>query len=416
MNDEIREKLSAYLDGALSEMDRKDVEERLARSEDLRLELEALRAVSGAVKNLPKEKLPVGFLARLENRRARESSAPERNYVFLPPAYRPIAAALSTAVVALFIWDKSTPTMRMYAPRPGWESETVSVKSAAEAPASLDVSGMITGAADTRLKDEAPRERKENAAAAKLESTFGKQLRAPGKPLGFTETDVMGGLAGGGAGLAASAPAVGPAAPPSPEAALDGLDAAEGKNAGYVARNEEERSAINERLYKGFEAEKKRMGITRIIEKEADDDKPLASGGREMMALQATAEAARVDSNSSGFARRVAAARGAQAMRGKSAEPRSSPASAAKALALRSADALYTAWAAAGLPGNPPAIKFPDEMAVFLACPPGCGIVSVEEKKKFIVVLYKDAGFEDPAARVRGTALSSKPVVTKLAD
>ena len=36
MNDDIRERLSAYLDGALSDIERTAVEAQLARSEDMR--------------------------------------------------------------------------------------------------------------------------------------------------------------------------------------------------------------------------------------------------------------------------------------------------------------------------------------------------------------------------------------------
>ncbi|UPT73706.1 MAG: zf-HC2 domain-containing protein [Elusimicrobiota bacterium] len=106
MNDAIRELLSAYLDGALPELERRDVEERLSRSEELRAELESLRSVSNAVKGLPRAKLPAGFLARLESRRLRER-APSREYFILPPAYRPVAFALSSAIVAMVVWDKS---------------------------------------------------------------------------------------------------------------------------------------------------------------------------------------------------------------------------------------------------------------------------------------------------------------------
>ncbi|MDD5305213.1 MAG: hypothetical protein PHS14_19100, partial [Elusimicrobia bacterium] len=203
MNDDIREKLSAYIDGALSEMDRKSVEERLAGSAELRLELEALRAVSGAVKGLPKEKLPAGFMARLEARRSREGSKPAREYFILPPAYRPLAFALSTAVVALVVWDKTRVPEEMIAPHVGWDGEKVAVKSAAEAPPSIDVSGklssMSSGAqapADTAAETSvaaneltAQSAKKETAAEVGPASTFGKHISAPGKPLELPEAD-----------------------------------------------------------------------------------------------------------------------------------------------------------------------------------------------------------------------------------
>ena len=53
---------------------------------------------------------------------------------------------------------------------------------------------------------------------------------------------------------------------------------------------------------------------------------------------------------------------------------------------------------------------------MFLACPSGCGIVSVPNRKNIILVLYKDSGFDDAPARVRAIPLSEKPVVIRLAQ
>lgn len=415
MNDEIREKLSAYLDGALSEMDRRDVEERLARSEELRLELEALRAVSSAVKGLPKQPLPVGFMARLEARRARGES-PKRTYYVLPPSYRPLAFALSSAIVALVIWDKQT-ARTVYEPRPGWDSEVAKVRSAAEAPASVDVSGQIA-AADARKADDAPETaKKEEGRKFGALSTFGKHISAPGKPLGFDEgagasANLLSGAAGmsGGGGLAKSAApaASAPAAPPAPQPAqVEALDGT--KTDSYNARSEEERSAINEKLYQDLEREKKSMGIAKIMDKDAEPEREDTSG-REIMTLRASPEPPSVAKRA---ARSLAATRGAFKAKQSAPLERRPDGIAVKALALRSADALFTAWAAAGLPGKPPEVKFPEQMALFLAGPQGCGITDVQERKKLIVVLYKDAGFDDPAARVRAVPLSPKPAVVK---
>lgn len=277
---------------------------------------------------------------------------PKREYFILPPAYRPLAFALSAAVVALVIWDKTQTSPDIAAPRAGSDSEKVAVKTAAEAPPSIDVSGRL--ASSDELSDQ--NAKTEDAGKLEAASTLGKHISAPGKPLGIAEEKA-------------------PAAP-----------AAEDKNGAFLARNEEERSAINERLYKGLEEEKKRMGIARILEKDGEEKTP-PPGGRDTTTLQATPEAARV---------------------------RAAPA--VKALALKSAEALQAAWDAAGLPGEPPAVKFPGEMAVFLAGPAGCGIAAVQNRKKLIVILYKDSGFDDASARVRAVALSPKPVVVRLAQ
>ncbi|UPT73707.1 MAG: hypothetical protein M0D55_17935 [Elusimicrobiota bacterium] len=148
---------------------------------------------------------------------------------------------------------------------------------------------------------------------------------------------------------------------------------------------------MNERLYQNFEQEKKRMGIAQIIEKGSDDD----GDARQIAALSAAP------------APKPAARARAKAK---------AQAASAKALALKSAEALTAAWTAASLAGEPPSVAFPKQMALFLACPGECGIVDVQERKRFIVVLYKGEGFPDPAARVRAVPVSAKPVVVKRAE
>ena len=383
MNDNIREKLSAYLDGALPDAERRAVEVEISRSEEMRLELEALRAVSNAVKSLSNEPLPAGFMARLEARRARDAK-PEREYFILPPAYRPIAFALSTAVVALVVWDRTHAPDELVAPKIGWDGDRVAVKSAADAPPSIDVSGKLSalgaaGGSGSAAKNEI-------ADTAEAPATLGKHLNAPGKPLEVAE-----------AAPAVQAPGAAPA-PPAAAAALKDIDSLEaGQGGSLTARSEEERSAINERLYKGFEDEKKRMGIASILEKEPDAEKA-QSGGRDMMSMQSSSRRAS-----------VASARGA-------AKEKAAAAPALKAIALKSADALQAAWAAAGLPGEPPAVNFSSQMAILLTGPAGSGIVTVQNRNKFIVVLYKAEGFDDSSARVKIVALSQKPVVVKLAQ
>lgn len=323
MNDDLREKLSAYLDGALASAERAAVEAQLAGSEDMRRELAALRAVSGAVKGLPKAKLPAGFMARLQARREKEQPS-QRSWVFLPPAYRPVAFALSTAVVALVVWDKTRAPQEFAAPRSGWQGDIVAVKTAADAPSSqMDLSG--------------------NIASQKALSPASAPSAAAGAPIGASE---------------------------------EKLDS-------FTARNEEERSAINERLYGQLESEKKRMGIVRLLDKETE---PAAA---RMVSRRAA----------------LSSVRGA----GRASAP------APKILILKNAESLQAAWTAAGLSGEPPAVKFSEQMALFLACPPGCGIVSVRTSKKRLTVLYKDSGFEDSSARARAVPFSDKPAVLRLA-
>lgn len=429
MNDAIRELLSAYLDGALPEEERRDVEERLSRSEELRAELESLRAVSQAVKGLPRAKLPGGFQARLQSRLLREGgSSTEREWWILPPAFRPVAFALSSAIIAFVVWDKAHPPVENA--RTLWDGvdnvalDRVAVKSGAQAPSSLDLTGAVTGAASTASSDELAK--KEASAAGKGVSPAGRRAAAPGKPLEFQESDAgiasvrgaaapraSGELGAGAAGQPAAPSAPLPAAAPAPVAPAEGV---------FQARTEEERSAMNERLYQNFEQEKKKMGIAQIIEKDSKDD-DASGGGARFAALSAAPEPrARADMKPAPkrqygvldgrSSRKLSKAKAALS-------PEDAPAAAPpafRALALKTPDALAAAWAGAGLAGDPPPVDFPAQMAIFLAGPSGGGIVEVQERKKLIVVLYKDSGFTDPYSRVRAVTASKKALVVKPAE
>lgn len=425
MNDAIRELLSAYLDGALPELERRDVEERLSRSEELRAELESLRAVSNAVKGLPRAKLPGGFQARLQARLLREGgSATEREWWILPPAFRPVAFALSSAIVAFVVWDKAHPPVENA--RTLWDGvdnvalDRVAVKSAAQAPSSLDLTGAVAGPAGAGADELAKKE----DSPAKAVAPAGRRVAAPGKPLEFQESDgvaavrgavsprAAGELGAGAAGQPAAPSASLPAAAPAPVAPAEGV---------FQARTEEERSAMNERLYQNFEQEKKRMGIAQIIEKDSKDSED-SGGGARFAALSAAPER-RERADAKPAPKRqygVIAGSGRKLSKAKAAvSPEDAPAAAVpsfRALALKTPDALAAAWAGAGLAGDPPPVDFPAQMAIFLAGPAGGGIVEVQERKKVIVVLYKDSGFGDPYSRVRAVTSSKKPVVVKPAE
>ncbi len=302
MNDDIREKLSAYLDGALSDEQRRAVEVEISRSEETRLELEALRAVSESVKGLGKAKLPEGFMARLQARRACESAPPRGSY-------RPLALAISTAVIALVVWDRTRPPRELLKPLPDWDGGGVALQSTA--PASIGAAGSLS---TTDAKEKAP----EGGGVA---------------PMRLDESKM-------------SKPSSGSVP---------------------LLRAASEESRLNGRR-------------------------------RTLSAIRGSA------------ARGTAAKFAAPAALAKPAAP------AVNAVALKSASALQAAWTAAGLPGKPPFVDFSAQMAVFLAGPPGAGIVSVQDHNTSIVVLYKDSGFADAFARVRAVTPSQKPLTVKRAD
>ncbi len=408
MNDEIREKLSAYLDGALPDAERRAVEVELSRSLELQKELEALRAVAQSIKDLPREPLPGGFRARLEARRARETE-PARDWVLLPPAYRPVAAAMSMAIVAFVVWDKAHGPAQLE-PKIAWDgtNDRVAVKTAAEVPTSMDLSGRVASESAEPKAFDSPAAKKEDAADKLAVSPPGRRAAAPGKPIGLLE-DAPAYAGAKAAALAESAPVAPPAVAAPAAAQTAAHDGADGNVASsFLARSEEERSAINERLYKNFEDEKKRMGIARIIEKDSDERSRADSGNDDVMTLQATRGAVGLGGQAAGSG----SARGA--LKAKSQAKKSTPAVMVKAIALKTPEALQAAWVGAGFPDQPPSVDFPKEMAVFLVCPGNCAIVSVENRKRFLVVLYKDS--DDYTERVKAVPMTSKPVVVKPAE
>lgn len=356
MNDEMRERLAAYLDGALSPEDRATVEAQLARSEDLRRELESLKALSASLKSLPREKLPPGFIARLEARRHR--GLKPRTWVFLPPAARPLAFAMSTAVVALVVWDKTRTPEVMHVPV-GWQGDRAAVYSAAEAPvAQHDFTKQVTGAAGGAGLAA-------NEAKPAVSAPARKSVRAPGAPLEVEE-----------------------------------------KAAAFTARSEEERSAFNERQHAYLEKAKKEMGIAKVLQR-ADDDDQVAMD-------MAEPPAARVSERRIGSISAVRGAAMPQRMGALAAAPPapSDEPDAAKdrakiaALLLTGPETLQAAWTASGAAGDPPAADFKTQ-SVALLPEPGL-IVGIQDGKKVRIIRWRPVGGE-PILRFHIVPASDKP-------
>lgn len=364
MNDDMSENLSAYLDGALSEAERRDLESRLAASSDLRRELESLRAVSRAVKDLPRSPLPAGFLARLQARRAR-GGAERRDWVFLSPTYRPVAFALSSAVVAVVLWEQfdrpETLLPRSY--------DAVKVIREAEAPiAQVDLSGRITsaGAAGSNL-DAMKKDSRANAALQGLgfaaRDKAATARRALGQPMEFSEEA------------------------PSPAAAPAALAA---KAEGSAPMSEEERSRRNEEYMADLEKEKRAMGIAQVLPRRgsvaaargASEADAFARGGMQMMdaapeppgqALASNTPA--LVSGSRGAARKRAGFGGSpapesaetkQIVLGENLDYSSGIPSDDAGLVFTDGNSLASSWTLLGLPGNYPAVDYWSRRAVLL--------------------------------------------------
>lgn len=394
MNDELREKLSAYLDGALPAAQAAALELEIAKSPELLRELEELKAVSKLVKDLPKEPLPTGFLQRLERRRAAGNAPAERDWVFLAPAYRPFAAALSGFIVALVVWDKvggKTEVVLPYhdgaAVRTAADAPPVQYELAdkVSAPRSPDAAA-VTGVAAPTMHPPAVELLEDDKRAAIVARR--ERVRAPGAPL-EGEPLAMSRAGGGGAqdfAPAASAPAAPAAKRQASVAAVRGAAQSSIAPAKSVARpqTEEERSALNEEMYQALEREKKKMGIASLVARDETSERArrvlgAAGSGAAATPIGATTPLLLGD--------------------GKDASTRTLP--------LRSDAAYQAAWSSLMLPGQPPPVDFKTEMIVLLP-EPGTVDSSLESAGELVVRWTPAPG--SPRDRLRAVPASQYPV------
>ncbi|MBI3565160.1 MAG: zf-HC2 domain-containing protein [Elusimicrobia bacterium] len=383
MNDENQELLSAYLDGALPEAERKALEERLRASAELRRELDELRAVAQAVKELPKEPLPPGFLARFQARRAR-GEAPKADWVFLPPVARPVAFALSCAVVAFVLWDKATSPADEALMHPPGAASIVDSKSA---PVSqLDFASRVSGGSGEGSGG--------NAAETKALDIVG----AASEPVRRGDTPPL---------LAENAPAAAPApgaasavrgaameakkderpARPAARARAAGSPLGfDGGNAvvaerGASAMTEEERSARNEQMFGYIESEKKKLGIAKVMDK--------SSGGGVMQALANPPATPKIAAPTPSLLKKASQSMPAeiQAERAPAAlgPGRLSPDA---GLVFTDARSLASSWVLLGFPGEPPSVDFASGRLVLIK-PSATKIVSVTPRPNSVDVAYR---------------------------
>lgn len=411
MNDENLELLSAYLDGALPEAERKALEGRIAASADLRRELDELREVSRAVKELPKEPLPAGFMARFQARRVR-GDAPRPDWVMIPPMLRPVMVAASFAVVALVIWDKVAVPPEPEALHPPVAANVVDAKNAPVA--QLDFSGRVTDA-----------KRAEMPAAAAARSALGVDGVVP-EPVRRGDTaPYLAETASGGSAPAdalekeASAPLrpakAGARASGSPIAA-DSLSAARGAAApaerGALAMTEEERSARNERMFADLERQKRKMGIAKVMPKQD----ALVSAIQSLAAPAAPA-APKVASASPGLLNRAPASMPAAEEDKPAASPGPGRLAPDAGLVFTDARSLSSSWVLLGFPGEPPAVDFASGRVVLIK-PSATKILSVDAAPNSINVVYRSLAPEetpDPAAD-RVAPIPSEPRTVLIFD
>ncbi len=234
MSDPIKPLLGEYVDQELSPPERQRVEAHLSSCSDCRAELAELRAVSGALHGLGAQALPVGFMQRLERRRA--EPAAQKSAGWLPAPARLAAFAASAAIAVIVLYDR-LPTL-------------------------FPVAGvsLVSGAASDLQPVPASALKTPPAAAAREAAEpqpMHKLARAKGEPI-FNAS--------------APAPSLAPAAAPSRALAAPASAA-----------------ASNEQLHARLEAEKKEMGIKQIILPQDDARHPMGEMTDMAMAARANA-------------------------------------------------------------------------------------------------------------------------------
>ena len=431
MNDETREQLSAYMDGALPEAERLELEARLAASAELRGALEDLRSVSRLVKDLPKEPLPSGFLIRFQALRAR-GDAPRADWVFLPPAARPVVAALSVGVVALVIWNKVTVQPDEILLHP---PEAARVFGSANAPvAQLDLSrrfgaaGAISGAASgggaggagNTLSDAksleiagaapAPSRGIDKLSYLDKDDGAASEMKADSMAVAKKESiSAVRGASARAAGKPIAQDAAAPGAAPSAEPQLTDRT--------RLAMTEEERSARNEELFSQLEGQKKKMGM-RVLPKADDGDDRRAGflGMREPPAAPALS-APKPSLLQSGKA--AGAAAGSVAVAAASAPSAAGPGRLAPDAGLVFIDAgsLSSQWVLLGLPGDPPSADFVNGRVVVIK-PSATKILSVTPGPDAVTVVFRSLSPDEESdpARDRVAPLPAAPKTVLIYD
>jgi len=148
------ERLSAYVDGALSPRQHEKLEKQLAADADLRLGLAELRSVKASLAGLPERRVPRNFTLRL-------SEAPRRSAAF--PALR-FATVLATGLFVLTTAIRTLPlsfSLGASAPAPMFALEAQATEEAAqvtapEAGAELQAEAPPLAAAESAMATPAP--------------------------------------------------------------------------------------------------------------------------------------------------------------------------------------------------------------------------------------------------------------------
>ncbi len=296
---------------------------------------------------------------------------PRRDWVFLPPALRPVALALSVGVVALWLWQLNVVRPDIPgAPRP----PAPRLETADQAPLSqIDITGPAAG-------------RAASSSARNAESA-----------LGLIPTD---------AAIPAPARAQGravDAGTPAPDAT--------------ATMTEQARSARNEELIAGLELQKKKMGIASV----SPDYGPSAQAAALRKAGLLPPEKPAAPVLGASAPRLMTTPGTASAIPG---EPAPGAAEAGPGrpapdagLIFSDAQSLASSWILLGMPGSAPTVDFSSGRALLIK-PSVSRIVSVSTTDAAVVVVYRSlAPEEEPnPVRDRFTLLPAQPETVGLFD
>ena len=280
--------------------------------------------------------------------------APRRTWVFLPPALRPVAFALSTGVVALVLWDKF-----VAAPEPETlHTPGAGVVSGADAPtAQMDVSARAAGGAASPETADSVRTLGMTGPASE---PIGRDENLPSLP------------------SSEPAPAVKSAHSTSSSARAAGRPL-EGTNP--AAMSEAEVSARNEELIVGLEKEKKKMGIAKVLPRNSPEDVETARKTPPAAVVRASAPTLLKNNKASQAGPNADDSRTAPA----AGDNRPAPDA---GLVLLDARGLASSWVLLGFPGEPPATDFSTSRVVMIK-PSATKIVSVAMTADAVSVVYR---------------------------
>ncbi len=343
--------------------------EAAAKLSSARLALAAAGVGESAAQSLPRLEPPQDLA---------ESSLPgpagegRRDWVFLPPSLRPLAFALSSGIVALWIWQRVVVRPPLAQAPTGPEPR---LDSGAEAPLSqIDVSRAASGlapSADAHAQSQ----------ALGLAPQPGAALPGPAKASGRP--------------LSSDTPAPAPA-----------------------TMSEEERSARNIAMFADLERQKRELGITGVPEESAAQRREEAlrragllppQGAPAAAVVRATPRMLSSGDESGGGLPAAAPAPPPAAGAGRSAPD--------AALVLSDADSLAASWTLLGLPGSAPSVDFTRERAV-LVKPTGAKVVSVVAGATAVVVTFRRLGDGETPSPVadRFARLPPTPAAVEIID